>query len=118
MKGLNGTLVIWLLLAPVVAAAGGDETQARLSDDLGTGRPVVIHVVVALCDNANQGIVPVPNKLGDGRDPGSNLYWGALYGLRTHITRILGSWKYQRYAHTHPTYLPLAPNPPYNWTKQ
>ncbi len=42
-----------------------------------------IHVFVALCDNENQGIVPVPKRLGDGQDPDNNLYWGALYGTRT-----------------------------------
>jgi hypothetical protein len=36
-----------------------------------------IHVFVALCDNKNQGIVPVPEKLGRGDDPDGNLYWGA-----------------------------------------
>lgn len=38
---------------------------------------------VALCDNKNQGIVPVPSKLGNGEDPKNNLYWGALYGVKT-----------------------------------
>ncbi len=33
-----------------------------------------IHVFVALCDNQNQGIVPVPASLGNGQDPKSNLY--------------------------------------------
>src|SRR5262245_12901887 len=28
----------------------------------------VIHVLVALCDNVNQGIVPVPPRLGNGED--------------------------------------------------
>ena len=41
-----------------------------------------IHVFVALCDNLNQGIVPVPHSLGNGEDPGRNLYWGALYGVK------------------------------------
>ena len=44
-----------------------------------------IHVYVALCDNENQGIVPVPSKLGNGRDTKNNLYWGALYGVKTHF---------------------------------
>ena len=44
-----------------------------------------IHVFVALCDNENQGIVPVPSKLGNGQDPRSNLYWGALYGVKSHF---------------------------------
>lgn len=43
----------------------------------------VAHVFVALCDNTNQGIVPVPSFLGNGQDPGNNLYWGARYGVRT-----------------------------------
>jgi len=33
----------------------------------------VIYVVVALCDNVNQGIVPVAAHLGDGEDPAGNL---------------------------------------------
>ena len=43
----------------------------------------IVHVIVALCDNQHQWIVPVPARLGNGDDPGSNLYWGALYGVRT-----------------------------------
>jgi hypothetical protein len=49
--------------------------------------PVVVHVTVALCDNATQGIVPVPPAIGDGNDPRTNLYWGAAYGLRTWLKR-------------------------------
>lgn len=46
-----------------------------------------IHVFVALCDNENQGIVPVNTSLGNGQNPKSNLYWGALYGVKTHLKR-------------------------------
>ena len=42
-----------------------------------------IHVVVALCDNKYQGIVPVPAKIGNGQDPANNLYWGCGYGVKT-----------------------------------
>jgi hypothetical protein len=42
----------------------------------------VVHVVVALCDNKYQGIVPVPERIGNGDDPGNNLYWGAGYGVK------------------------------------
>jgi len=42
-----------------------------------------IHVFVALADNQYQGIVPVPAALGDGDDPGRNLYWGAAFGVKT-----------------------------------
>ena len=41
------------------------------------------HVFVALCDNKYQGIVPVPEKIGDGQDPANNLYWGAMYGVKS-----------------------------------
>lgn len=47
----------------------------------------VIHVYVALCDNENQGIVPVPKLIGNGQDPFNNLYWGALYGIKTHFKK-------------------------------
>ena len=46
-----------------------------------------VHVFVALCDNVNQGIVPVSKTLGNGQNPKTNLYWGALYGVKTHFKR-------------------------------
>jgi len=46
-----------------------------------------IHIFVALCDNENQGIVPVSKALGDGQNPKTNLYWGALYGVKTYFKR-------------------------------
>ena len=42
---------------------------------------------MALCDNVNQGIVPVSKSLGNGQNPRTNLYWGALYGVKTHFKR-------------------------------
>lgn len=54
--------------------------------------PRVIHTFVALCDNESQGIVPVPAKIGNGNDPFNNLYWGALYGVKTHF-RKSPHWK-------------------------
>jgi hypothetical protein len=47
----------------------------------------VIHVFVALCDNVNQGIVPVAPSLGNGDDPPRNLYWGAAFGVKTFFTK-------------------------------
>ncbi len=47
----------------------------------------VIHVLVALCDNENQGIVPVPAHLGNGEDTERNLYWGAAYGVKTYFSK-------------------------------
>ncbi|HEX8735406.1 MAG TPA: hypothetical protein VF721_08800 [Pyrinomonadaceae bacterium] len=51
----------------------------------------VIHVMVALCDNENQGIVPVPKFLGNGEDPARNLYWGAAFGVKTFFSKS-ASW--------------------------
>ena len=47
----------------------------------------IVHVFVALCDNRNQGIVQVPASLGNGQDPRNNLYWGAMYGVKTFFAR-------------------------------
>lgn len=44
-----------------------------------------IHVLVALCDNKYQGIVPVPAKIGNGQDPNNNLYWGCAFGIRSYF---------------------------------
>ncbi len=41
-----------------------------------------IHVLVALCDNKYQGIVPVPAAIGNGQNPAANLYWGCAYGIK------------------------------------
>ena len=73
----------------VSAAWGADlaAAAARMDADAAAGRPLVAHVVVALVDNEHQGIVPVPAALGDGGAPRSNLYGGALYGVRTYFRR-------------------------------
>jgi hypothetical protein len=57
-----------------------------------TDKNRIIHVIVALCDNVHQGIVPVPAALGKGDIPGSNLYWGAGFGLKT-VFRRSKAWK-------------------------
>lgn len=58
--------------------------------------PSQARVIVSLADNQNQGIVPIKASLGDGQSPRTNLYWGALYGAKTHFKRMegwsLSSW--------------------------
>jgi hypothetical protein len=78
--------------ADLASATTGDDVQKRIDIDLADGRPVVVHVLVALCDNVSQGIVPVPEAIGNGQDPGSNLYWGAMYGVRHYLAKKAG-WK-------------------------
>jgi len=68
-------------------AAGLPEPRAAAQAEVKTepyaGK--VAYVIVALCDNVNQGIVPVPAALGNGDDPARNLYWGARFGVKTHF---------------------------------
>ncbi|HEX7830536.1 MAG TPA: hypothetical protein VF787_12820 [Thermoanaerobaculia bacterium] len=63
------------------------------------GAPLRVHVTVALCDNATQGIVPVPAAIGDGNDPRTNLYWGAMYGVKSWLKR--DGWSVQKVKTTH-----------------
>ena len=88
---MHSTLLSCLSALAIVAADPGVAACNRIQADAKAGRPLVAHVVVALCDNAHQGIVPVPTALGDGQDPASNLYWGARYGLKTYLLRD-GGW--------------------------
>ena len=44
-------------------------------------------IIVCLADNKNQGIVPTTAQLGNGQDPKNNLYWGALYGVKSYFSR-------------------------------
>ena len=52
-----------------------------------------IHIFVALCDNEHQGILPVPEKIGNGKDPKNNLYWGCGYGVKTYFLKKSPDWK-------------------------
>lgn len=70
-------LMLWVALGAAVAA------------------PRRIHVVVALADNATQGIAPVPAKIGNGDDAASNLYWGASEGFRS-VFAASRDWKLDR----------------------
>lgn len=64
-----------------------------------------IHVFVALCDNQYQGIVPVPNKLGNGKDPRLNLYWGAMYGVKSFFKYKAKEWKLVKTLHAKNPYI-------------
>jgi hypothetical protein len=65
---------------------------ATQSAKTSTTNPRVIHLFVALCDNASQGIVPVPAAIGDGDKPEANLYWGCGDGAKTVFDRSR-NWK-------------------------
>lgn len=74
---MRGIILALLLVAPLWAA------------------PKKVALFVALCDNATQGIIPVPAKIGDGNKPDDNLYWGCSDGF-SGCFRASKRWKLQR----------------------
>jgi hypothetical protein len=89
-----------VLLALVLALGCNSGTPARptqvaakkrVASTHSNSKPVV-HVLVALCDNKYQGIVPVSARLGNGDDLKDNLYWGSMYGVKAYFTPQRG-WK-------------------------
>lgn len=74
-------------------AQPNNSSPATAAPALVTNNPgKVIHVVVALCDNEHQGIVPVPARIGNGEDSANNLYWGAAFGVKTFFSKS-SEWK-------------------------
>ena len=65
-----------------------DSITEVLANKIKNNQPLFVHVFVPLCDNENQGIVPVNKSLGDGLNLKTNLYWGAGYGIKTHFKRL------------------------------
>jgi hypothetical protein len=86
---------LFCLALTLVGLANGSFAQTK---------PRVIHVFVALADNAHQGIVPVPAALGNGDDPDHNLYWGAAFGVRTFF-RKSPDWKESYSSHFSDNYI-------------
>lgn len=82
--------VVFVLLVLLFNAAQASSTQQRIDSDIEQGKPLVIHVSVALADNKHQWIVPVPEAIGNGQSPANNLYWGARYGLKTFLLKDAG----------------------------
>ncbi len=75
-------------LKPATSVIG----STPLEDTLIKNTARVIHVYVALCDNKNQGIVPVPAAIGNGQDPANNLYWGCAGGVKGYFKKS-AEWK-------------------------
>ena len=51
-----------------------------------------IEVFVCLCDNEHQAIAKVGEKIGNGMEPSSNLYWGCSDGMSNYFKRSK-KWK-------------------------
>lgn len=69
-----------------------DSIIKNLKLKIKNNQPLVVHVLVPLCDNENQGIVPTSPKLGNGLDLRNNLYWGVRHGMKT-IFKLNPKWK-------------------------
>jgi hypothetical protein len=77
----------------VLLLSCGNTTVAPLSNSKTTSEAPLAydttirtaHVLVALCDNKYQGIVPVPAAIGNGQDLDKNLYWGCGNGIRSYF---------------------------------
>ena len=87
---------IAVLLAVVCAAApvraeAVDALYDAVAKDLVAGKPIVVDVQVALCDNA---IIACGSRtLGDGEDLAHNLYWATDGGLRGWFERRGSPWR-------------------------
>lgn len=84
LSALSLAMALWPWTS---AMAGMPDVHARIDQDVDAGKPLVVHVVVALADNEHQGIVPISASLGNGDRPDQNLYWGARFGVRTWFAR-------------------------------
>lgn len=92
-------ILILLFLSTLSPAETKESTQTfsregfkALKEKKVNKEPMVVHILVPLCDNEHQGIVPVSKSLGNGMNLRTNLYWGALYGVKTHFKRSK-NWK-------------------------
>jgi hypothetical protein len=73
-----------------VADAWLDALHDRVAADLGAGRPLVVHVHVALCDSS---IIRCGGRgLGDGDSLRTNLYWASGGGARGFFDRRGSGW--------------------------
>ena len=61
------------------------DVQSRIRIDINKNRPIVVHVIVALCDKTNQWIKGVNSNNGNGNDPLNNLYWGSADGVKKYF---------------------------------
>lgn len=86
------------LLSVVFLVKGQERVENRngivnfLKQKIAVGEPLIAHVLVPLCDNVHQGIVPTSEAIGNGLDPDHNLYWMTSKGVKRYF-RDLPDWK-------------------------
>src|SRR5690349_21306631 len=79
---------------PAIVKEDSTRQDKKEESERGRNKPGIrtVHILVALCDNKYQGIVPVPKSIGNGQDPASNLYWGCDLGLKTYFKKKTSNW--------------------------
>lgn len=104
MKPVCAASLTLALLLTIIGCSRSSQRAASIESALAEAKPTsptqgtkpspgkLIHILVALCDNKYQGIVPVPAKIGNGDDPANNLYWGAAYGVKSFFGKAK-DWK-------------------------
>ncbi|MBI4952768.1 MAG: hypothetical protein HY908_12105 [Myxococcales bacterium] len=95
-RSVVALVALALVLAPGVAAAAPPSSappwlDARGAAELGAGRPLVVLVVVPLCDE--RLIACGSRAFGDPVRLATNLYWGALYGARRFFERSTSAYR-------------------------
>ena len=89
---LSLTLLFAVIICSRTSPYAASSELTPLNQGITSHPSKLIHVLVALCDNKYQGIVPVPAKIGNGDDPANNLYWGAAYGVKSFFSKAK-DWK-------------------------
>lgn len=79
-------LIPILVLGSLLSFGQKVENRAQilnyLQAKINQGEPLVAHVLVPLCDNEHQGIVPTSASIGNGMDADHNLYWATSKGVK------------------------------------
>jgi hypothetical protein len=95
MRAVGVIAVLCALSGPAVAEDGdADAWLAALTDrvtaDLAAGKPLVVQIHAPLCEKT---IIPCGNdRLGDGDNPRTNLYWSTSPGFGKWFARKGGGW--------------------------
>ncbi len=72
------------------AARPWSDAYPRVQQDLAAGEPLVVEVLVPLC--SNEQIWCGSKWAGQPASPRVNIYWGAVFGARTHFQRETSGW--------------------------
>lgn len=59
--------------------------ENKLRQKIEQQQPLVAHILVPLCDNTYQGIVPTTESLGNGFSLKTNLYWATSTGMKRYF---------------------------------